>query len=31
MRACAFSSQLSLIATGTSEGVVETFDIRKVE
>ncbi|KAK3811991.1 MAG: WD40-repeat-containing domain protein [Benniella sp.] len=31
VRACTFSSQLSLIATGTSEGVVETFDIRKVD
>ncbi|KAG0238293.1 Proteasomal ATPase-associated factor 1 [Mortierella sp. GBA43] len=31
LRACAFSSRHSLIATGTSEGVVETFDIRKSE
>ncbi|KAF9905957.1 Proteasomal ATPase-associated factor 1, partial [Lobosporangium transversale] len=29
VRACAFSAQHSLIATGTSDGVVELFDIRK--
>ncbi|KAF9991876.1 hypothetical protein BGZ79_003876, partial [Entomortierella chlamydospora] len=29
LRACAFSAHDSLVATGTSEGVVELFDIRK--
>ncbi|KAF9361255.1 Proteasomal ATPase-associated factor 1 [Mortierella sp. AD094] len=29
LRACAFSAHHSLVATGTSEGVVELFDIRK--
>ncbi|KAF9116968.1 Proteasomal ATPase-associated factor 1 [Mortierella sp. AM989] len=29
LRACIFSSRHSLVATGTSEGVVELFDIRK--
>ncbi|KAF9434866.1 Proteasomal ATPase-associated factor 1 [Entomortierella beljakovae] len=29
LRACAYSAQHSLLATGTSEGVVEIFDIRK--
>ncbi|KAF8986481.1 Proteasomal ATPase-associated factor 1 [Entomortierella lignicola] len=31
LRACVFSAHNSLIATGTSEGVVELFDIRKSE
>ncbi|KAF9548866.1 hypothetical protein BGW38_009591, partial [Lunasporangiospora selenospora] len=29
VRACAFSSQHALFATGTSEGVVEVYDIRQ--
>ncbi|KAI8594868.1 WD40-repeat-containing domain protein [Dissophora ornata] len=31
LRACAFSARSSLIATGTTEGVVEIFDIRKTD
>ncbi|KAI1313061.1 hypothetical protein EDD11_002698, partial [Mortierella claussenii] len=31
LRACAFSAQHSLVATGTADGVVELFDIRKSE
>ncbi|KAG0287842.1 hypothetical protein BGZ98_004459 [Dissophora globulifera] len=31
LRACAFSAAHSLIATGTTEGVVEVFDVRKSE
>ncbi|KAG0300857.1 Proteasomal ATPase-associated factor 1 [Linnemannia gamsii] len=31
LRACAYSAQHSLVVSGTSEGVVEIFDIRKTE
>ncbi|GJJ69971.1 proteasomal ATPase-associated factor 1 [Entomortierella parvispora] len=31
VRSCAYSAQHSLVATGTSEGVVEVFDIRKFD
>ncbi|KAF9099477.1 Proteasomal ATPase-associated factor 1 [Mortierella sp. AD031] len=31
LRACAYSAQHSLVVSGTSEGVVEIFDIRKTD